>query len=353
VAVPIPTGIDFVSARLLGRRSRLAEAERLDELCRLRSIAELVRALYGEAGLRTSVELQQRMIADLAREFSDIARWLEGPAGTLVEWMAARSFVENLKVLARGFATRTPEADVLAHMVSVPGQPALDARAMLQAEGIEAFADRIPLKPLRHAVRQVAEVFHANPHAFFIESALDRGYFLELLARLLALSSQDQEGVTELAFQEIDLYNMMLVTRGKFQYGLKTELLLSLQVRGTKLNPDRLAAMLSAPDVTAAAARAVGATVDVLPPGDVDAVMLEALAWHRYLRLGRAAMRRNQLALGIVAGYAAVRRVELANLITLLEGIRMGVEPDVIRRRLIPRPDLAAWLKTGPEATRV
>jgi vacuolar-type H+-ATPase subunit C/Vma6 len=353
VAVPIPTGIDFVSARLLGRRSRLAEAERLDELCRLRTIPELVRALYGEAGLRTAVELQRRMIADLARELYEIARWLEGPAGNLVEWLAARSFVENLKVLARGFVTRTPEAEVLAHLVSVPGQPALDSRALLRAESVEAFAELIPLKPLRHAVRQAAEAFHANPHAFFIESALDRGYFLELLARLEALPGQDREGVAELACQEIDLFHMMLVTRGKFQYGLKPELLLSLHVRGTKLHQERLAAMLSAPDVTAAAARAVGATINVLPPGDVDAVMLEVLAWHRYLRLARAAMRRSQLALGVVAGYAAIRRVELANLITLSEGIRAGVEPDVIRRRLIPRPDLAAWLKTGSEAARV
>ena len=147
MAVPIPTGIDFVSARLLGRRSRLAEAERLDELCRLRTIPELVRALYGEAGLRTAVELQRRMIADLARELYEIARWLEGPAGNLVEWLAARSFVENLKVLARGFVTRTPEAEVLAHLVSVPGQPALDSRALLRAESVEAFAELIPLKP--------------------------------------------------------------------------------------------------------------------------------------------------------------------------------------------------------------
>ena len=55
--------------------------------------------------------------------------------------------------------------------------------------------------------------------------------------------------MAELACQEIDLFHMMLVTRGKFQYGLKPELLLSLHVRGTKLHQERLAAMLSAPDV--------------------------------------------------------------------------------------------------------
>ena len=44
MTVRMPAGIDFVSARLHGRRSRLAEAARLDELCRLKSVPELARA---------------------------------------------------------------------------------------------------------------------------------------------------------------------------------------------------------------------------------------------------------------------------------------------------------------------
>jgi vacuolar-type H+-ATPase subunit C/Vma6 len=111
-----------------------------------------------------------------------------------------------------------------------------------------------------------------------------------------------------------------------------------------------LAAMLAASDVPTAAARAVGAAVDGLPQGDIDAALLETLAWHRYWRLARAAMVRSALALGTVAGYAAIRRVELANLITLAEGVRTGAEPDAIRRRLIPRPDV---VKTGLESARV
>jgi vacuolar-type H+-ATPase subunit C/Vma6 len=42
----------------------------------------------------------------------------------------------------------------------------------------------------------------------------------------------------------------------------------------------------------------------------------------------------------VVIGYAGIRRVEVANLITLSEGIRAGAEAERIRTRLIPRADL-------------
>ena len=235
----------------------------------------------------------------------------------------------------------------------MPGQPALDAARFVQADGVEALADLIPSKPLRSAVRQAADAFHANPHAFFLELTLDYGYFMELVARLEALADEDRLGASELTVQEIDLFHLMLVMRGKFQYGLKPDLLVGFHVRGTRLGRDRLAAMLAAGDVQSVAARAVGAVIDGLPQGDVDAALLEVLAWHRYLRLAQSAIVRSPLALGTVAAYAGIRRVELANLVTLSEGIRVGLEPEAIRRRLLPRPDVGAWLKAGQESPLV
>jgi vacuolar-type H+-ATPase subunit C/Vma6 len=351
MTVPIPTGLDFVSARLHGRRSRMAEAGRLDELCRLRSLAELSRALYGDAAPTTAVELQRRMVREQAAELRQIACWLEGAAGRVVEWMAERFQVENLKSLARGFATRKPLTEVQPHLVRLEGQPALDAAAFLEAETLEAFADLIASKPLRLSVRAVADSYRSAPKAFFIEAALDRGYFLELQDRIDRLRDEDRDGVTRIVRQEIDIFHLMLVTRGRFQYGLKAEQLLALRFKGTGFHRDPLAAMLAAGDLSEVAAKAAGVVTDFVA-GAADPMALEVLAWHRYLRLAAATFRRNPLALGMAVSYAAIRRVELANLITLTEGIRAGIEPDVIRRRLIPRADLAAMLRAGPEASR-
>jgi vacuolar-type H+-ATPase subunit C/Vma6 len=358
MTVPIPTSLDFVSARLHGARSRLAESERLDDLCRLHSLAELSRVLFSEAaaaptgrGPATAADLQRRLVRRQAADLRQVARWLEGPAGRVAEWLAERYHVENLKVLARGFATRTPLAEVEAHLVRLDGSTAFDARAMIEAETLEAFADLIASKLLRLSVRSVDEAYRAAPKPFLIEAALDRGYFLELQDRVDAVRDEDRDGVWPIVRQEIDLFHLMLVTRGRFQYGLKTEQLLSLRFRGTGLHLDRLAAMLAAADLSDVAARAAGIVTDGAASG-ADPVALEVLAWQRYLRLATAAFRRNPLALGMVVSYAAIGRVELANLITLSEGIRAGMDADALRRRLIPRSDLAVLLRAGPEAAR-
>ena len=56
------------------------------------------------------------------------------------------------------------------------------------------------------------------------------------------------------------------------------------------------------------------------------------------LARANALFRRGHMRLGAVIGYAAIRRIELVNLITLTEGLRLGLEPLRIRERLIPRP---------------
>jgi vacuolar-type H+-ATPase subunit C/Vma6 len=48
------------------------------------------------------------------------------------------------------------------------------------------------------------------------------------------------------------------------------------------------------------------------------------------------------MGLGAVIGYAGLRRVETANLITLSEGIRTGMTAEAMRARMIPRTDLEA-----------
>lgn len=137
--------------------------------------------------------------------------------------------------------------------------------------------------------------------------------------------------------------------RGKFHYDLPADSLLSLGVAGVGSSDEWFKALLAAPDILAAAKCAVGHALDELPPeqptgesATADPAALEALAWKRFLRLANSAFRRSHMGLGAVVGYAGLRRVEVANLITLCEGIRTGLEAEKLRARLIPRTDLEA-----------
>ena len=60
------------------------------------------------------------------------------------------------------------------------------------------------------------------------------------------------------------------------------------------------------------------------------------------MRLANRAFRRSHMGMGAVVGYTGIRRVEVANLITLSEGIRAGMAAETIRARLLPRAGMEA-----------
>jgi V/A-type H+-transporting ATPase subunit C len=358
MTVRISTGLDFVSVRLHARRSRLAEGARLDALSRIRSIPELARAVFGDAAIQTAVELQRRMVAEQIRELVELRRNLEGAAENCLDWLCVRFQVENLKVLARGFVNRTPIKDLRPHLMPMPAEYSLNDAALAGAESLEDFARQIPHELVAKAVRGIAGIYEEQPRPFFIEAALDKGYFLEALERAARLSEEDRETVMPLLLQEADVFHVMLVVRGKFQYGLKPEVLIKFHIRGTGIVQAQLQEMLSAPDIAAVAAGAAGSAVDI-QAGDLggggitDPGVLETLALNRYSRLANSMFRRSHIGLGAVVAYTSIRRVELANLITLSEGIRAGAAPEAIRQRLVPRTDLSGMPAAGWEVTRV
>jgi vacuolar-type H+-ATPase subunit C/Vma6 len=256
--------------------------------------------------------------------------------------MRSRFQIENLKVLLRGFLNHTPFDALQEHLVPMPRALALDAQALLAAKTMDAFAKRLPAGWPRKQLLAAVAVHRDEPRAFFFEAALDRGYFQELLVRIGRLPAAENELIEPLARQEVEMFHLMLAVRGKFNHGLTAESLSPLRVPGSGAAAERFKAMLAAPDIAAAAKLGLGHVFDELPATAMDAATLEALGWRRFLRLANATFRRSHIGLAAVVGYLEIRRVETANLITLSEGIRTGVEAEKIRARLIPRTNLEA-----------
>jgi len=352
----VRTDLDFLSALVHGRRSRLAEASRLDELCGLRGLPELVQALLagspGETDVPpgTVVELQRRLVAGLAKELAFIAERLGGASGRVIEWLGARFQAENLKVLARGLATGRPLAELREFIVPLQGPFALDAPGLAAADSLETFISRVPSPPLRDGLRLAAPAYERTGPApagksFFLEAGIDCGYLRELLDRAARVRGEQAEDLRALARQEADMFHLALAARGRHSYGLAVEDLAPFHVSGSAISREVFHAMLGAAGPADLVPLAVNRVVD--PPRRGAAVGksaeapspagLELQALERFHRLADRIFRRAHVGLGVVAAYAALRRVELANLVTLSEGIRAGVAPGRIRRRLIPR----------------
>ena len=148
-----------------------------------------------------------------------------------------------------------------------------------------------------------------------------------------------------MVYQEVDIFHLMLVARGKFHYNLMPEMLQPLHVAGSGSH----ARFLPLCSMTRISTRRQAVwherVLDAAPfeegPKDgsmaIDASTLESLAWKRFFRLANLAFRQSHMGLGTIMGYVGLRRVEVANLITISEGIRSDMAAETIRGRLIQR----------------
>jgi len=341
MTVPMVNDVDYLAGRLHARRSRMAEGGRLDVLCSLPGVDDLLRTIYLFNTPPSVEEFQRRRVGDLVQELAGYAPHLAGAGGRLFAWLLVRFQVENLKVLLRGVMTATPLATLQIHLLSLPAGLEADASSLASAGSPGDFAARLPKGPLRASLQKAVVTYHEQPRSFFFEAALDRGYHGEALARAEALENADQEEIRPLVQQEVDIFHLMLVARGRFVYDLPPAQLLPLHVRGTRISRGRFAAMLADPDLQTAAGRVFGCVVETAPPVRGETVStaadLETAAWTRFLYLANHAFRCSHIGLGVVIGYTGLRRVETANLITLSEGLRATREGARIRERLIPR----------------
>jgi vacuolar-type H+-ATPase subunit C/Vma6 len=328
--------LDYLAARLHARRSRMAEGDRLDELCQIRTIPELSRTCRLETDYQSASEFQRRLSRDLVWELGGCLKHVGGAGGEVFGWMLARFQVENMKTLVRGFVNQMPPEILREHLVPLPEALALNVQALTTARSLEEFVGLLPAGTPRQRLGE-AVAAQRDPPPFHLEAALDRGYFQELLAKTRRLSDEDTAVVRPMVLQEANFFQFMLAVRGRFHFELPADALLPFRLG---IFDGWFKTLLAAPDLLTAAKAGVGIVFDELPaePGFGEAD-LEALAWKRFLRLANGAFRRDHMGLGAAIGYAGLRRMETASLITLSEGIRNGLAAGAIRARLIPRKD--------------
>ncbi len=340
----MPNDLDRLAAALHGRRSRMAEAERLAELSRAHGIPEMVQILFPGSDHADLLGLQRRLVQGLVDELSGLLALLSGPGARLLYWLLVRFQVENLKVLIRARFSGLPLQDMHDHLVALPKSVALDVHDLSSAESLDDFIQLAPKGLVRKSLQKSIGLYGELPTPFFYEAVLDHGYLQVLCERVEDLTPEDREIVKPMFRQEVDIIHLMLVARGRFHYRLTPEMLLPLHVRGARISYDLFAQMLNDGELRSSVGRAAEYVLDTAPfaasagnqagvPVDVPA--LERLAWRRFGRLANAAFRQSHTGLGAIIGYTGVRRVEVANLITLSEGIRKGLPAETIRTRAI------------------
>jgi len=339
----LPTGdFDFIQAKIHGLRSRVYELERLDELCDLRTLAQLWHRLYPQAEPADHHALQRRLLADHVGTLETVRQHLPDRFTPFFTGLMRRFQVENLKVVLRGWRAREPLERVAPLLAPLSAEFALPARALLEAPALADLLALVPLPELRAAGEKATAQHDETGETFFVEIAFDAAYYEGLLARHRQLPGAHRRATEALVRLEVAAYNVLCLFRLRLNYGLPYEEACDLlaPLAPLPLPLERTYEGADFADMLELVPR------QLLPRDAAEAVRdiggLERALWERLLQVANRQFYRSTADLGGIVAFCTIKRIELANLIRVVEGVRYGLGTQAIRKGLLRVAQAAA-----------
>jgi len=345
--------LDFLAALLHARYSKMAKGDRLIELSRIQNLSDFFQSVYPDRTIENNNDFQKKAVFDFISELYSFYTYLSKDYICFINWLAIRFQMENLKILLRGFFTKMPIFKIKNLIINLPGALSLNIKKLSEAETFDDFIKNSPKGFFQDTLKSVFKIYGDKANPFFMEAFLDSAYFKELISKTNSLKSSDRDFIKPIIDQEIDIFHLMLITRGAINYNLTPDHLKLFHVNGTAIPKRIFTALLSESDMGMFIKKIEGRVIDFIPPElskidqstALDLSILESLAWKRFYRLCHRIFYANHMGFGAIIGYIGLRRIEIFNLIALSEGIKEGYGSDFIRKHLI--------LKDYSEASRV
>jgi len=337
VVSKIETSLDFLNAKVRAIHSRLYEGDRLNELLRYRSVSELSGVLLDGAAVASPATLERRLVERYAENLSLLWRYLPAPRDRVFIALGLRLQIENLKVILRAHAAG--ESGPLESLPVIPlpepyRWPQLERRGPLTREQLLLA---IPEPLVRMSAAEALVLYGEKPIPIYLEASLDRGYYSMLLQVYEALPAGDREDIGPLVALELDLQNLVFVLRSRVNYRLEAEMVTMLAARSMESRRPaawvRTAAQKeSARDIIAEAPVALRRLLAEVP---AQLPEIERRLWQHYYGLAKTAYQQTFFTLGCPYAFAALKRMELANLITVVEAMRYELSFEELLSRLL------------------
>jgi len=340
--MPITGDFDFIHAKTHGLRSRVYELDRLADLCDLRTVSQLWHRLYPEADPADHHGLQRRLLADHIAILETIRHHLPEHLAAYFTGHMRRFQVENLKVLLRAWKAHEPYARIAPYLAPLPSDLALPGKAFLKAKGLGEFLLLVREPRLRTAAEKAAAHFVESRETFFVEAAFDAAHYTSLLDEQKRLRGDDARAADLLVRSEVAAHNMLCLFRLKLNYGLSFEEATPFFVPLAP-HPFRMERLYDFPHFADMVKLVPREFLPHEPDGEMRTIAdLERALWERLLHVANRQFYRSVGDFGVVVAFVTIKRVELANLIRVIEGVRYGLEPQAIRQGLIRVPQPAA-----------
>lgn len=173
----------FLFAKIRGKLSRMVELAVYEELLKsadLQAVLDRLRETPYGPYLETVERLDDRLLGALLAEVADLLLVLEGEDKRLVQDMAAKYRLENLKAIIRAHLHQLSPDQVREHLLDLPWED-IDYEGWLRLPGLEALIQALPWPEERRRLAAIHQQVGERGNPFPYEAELDALYLERLL----------------------------------------------------------------------------------------------------------------------------------------------------------------------------
>jgi len=325
----------LVNAKVRARLSTLLSPEQINRLAEARDLAEFYAALDGtiyerifsrpeitfdpRVGerllLEQEVEWHTELLQDLRRAERDlIAHFLE------------KYEIENLKVALRIREGNRGEEE-MNYIIRRDLPHALPYQAISETGSLEQALSLLSGTPYFAAVNAVLDDYKTRGTLFPVEIGLEIDYYRRLKQRVEALAKRDREIARHIMGLEIDQKNIGWLIRLKFYYDIPLGELLDYNIPGGyKMTREKLRQSFKAESIrevlSVALEKSYRAAADILIREEKLSrlYLLEIILWTYLLGEARKILGGFPFTIGTVLAYLVLKRTEIRNIISILNG---------------------------------
>lgn len=339
----------LVNAKVRARLSRLLPPDAIARLADARDVPEFYGALQGtlyeQVLAKPEVALDPRVAEKLlveqeAQWHIELLKDLRGPGKHLIELILEKYEIENVKTALRVREGNRGGED-LAYIVRKDLPHSLPYQSIAEAASIEETLPYFIATPYLVPIKAVLDDYRQRGTLFPIEIALEIDYYKRLRAAVERLDRADKRVAKRLIGLEIDMKNIGWLIRLKFYNDIPAGDLAEYHIPGGyRLTGERLKTAFMADtmkDVLGAALDSSFRPVAELMRREEEIsklFLLEIILWSYLVSEAKRTLGGFPFTIGTVLSYLILKRTEIRNLITILNGKVLKLDKADIEKHL-------------------
>jgi len=339
----------LINAKVRARLSTLLSPEQIDRLADARDLPEFYSAINGTiyADIFSQPEIAfdprvgERLLLEREVQWhSELLGDLKGAEKDLVSTFLEKYEIENLKTVLR-IREGHRDLEEMKYMVRHKLPHSLPYQAIAEAASLEDAVSYLAGTPYYGAIIAVMDDYEEKKTLFPVEINLEIDYFRRLKEKVSALGKRDRQIARKLIGLEIDRKNLAWLIRLKFYYDVPTGDLFEYKIPGGyRMTTDRLKASFKAESIkevlNLSLEKSFKNISEILVRGEElsKLYLLEIILWNYQITEARRALGGFPFTIGTVLSYLILKRTEIRNIITILNGKVYGMDRSAIESHL-------------------